>query len=176
VPEIGLAVSDEIPALQEIERRAASLFRTHPQIASLDLEDTPAELFARSQAAGMLWVARVGGRPVGFALVEDFGTSHHLQELDVAPEYGRQGIGSSLVRKVVEAAAAKGVPVTLCTFSEVPWNAPFYERLGFVRLSPIDLEPALRDRVREETERGVPAEIRVAMRFDVGSRRTSPGN
>jgi len=171
--EIDQAAVEEIPLLLKIEDAAAKLFLKHPQTADLTLPDTPSWRFARAQQAGMLWVARVDGKPVGFALVEDFGTSHHLEELDVDPDYGRQGIGRSLVAKVIGVAGAKGVPVTLCTFSEVPWNAPYYERLGFVRIAKTALEPALHERVREETERGLPPEVRVAMRFDAGCRRTS---
>lgn len=166
VAEIGLAHPHEIPVLREIETRAADLFLTHPQTADLPMVDAPVSRFVCAQEAGLLWVARVGGKPVGFALVEDFGTSLHLEELDVAPEFGRRGTGRRLVETVIDAAEARGRPVTLCTFRDVPWNAPFYERLGFVRLDDAQLTAALRDRIREETERGLPAETRVAMRFD----------
>jgi len=164
--QIALATAAEIPRLQAVERRAAALFGTHPQTAALHLPDTPAEWFTRAQRAGLLWAARVGDEPAGFALVEDFGTSLHLEELDVAPEYGRQGIGRRLVRAVAEAAARRGLPVTMCTFTEVPWNAPAYERMGFVRLQDAELSQAHRARMREEAERGLSPGIRVAMRLD----------
>jgi ribosomal protein S18 acetylase RimI-like enzyme len=164
--KIELAEPEDIPVLQEIERKAAILFRTHPQTAALDPEMTPRSWFVSAQRCNMLWVARSGQKPVGFALVEDFGTSLHLEELDVLPEHGRQGIGRSLVQAVCVYATSQGRPVTLCTFSEVPWNAPFYERLGFVRLSPAELSPALRRRIEDEDGRGLPSERRVAMRLD----------
>ena len=56
----------------------------------------------------------------------------HLEELDVLPGHGRQGIGTRLVRALCDGARGRGIAaVTLCTFRDVPWNAPFYERLGF---------------------------------------------
>ncbi len=133
---------------------------------------TPRSHYLSALRAGMLLVARSGKDPLGFAIMEDLGTSLHLEELDVDPPHGRQGIGTSLVRAVCQMAEAKGCPVTLCTFSEVPWNAPFYERLGFVRLPTDELSPSLRKRVAEETGRGLSPKIRVAMRFD-GTRRRS---
>lgn len=171
--EIGLAQPADVPVLCEIERRAADLFRAHPQTALLTLSSTPLSPFIRAQEAGMLWVARSEMGPVGFALVEDFGTSLHLEELDVAPEHGRQGVGRRLVRAVCEEATARERPVTLCTFRDVAWNAPLYERLGFVRLSPDELAPALQERVQQEAQRGLSPDIRVVMQFDARRRPTA---
>ncbi len=171
--EIGLARPADIPTLQEIERRAAELFLTHPQTSSLELSMTPRSRYLSALRAGMLLVARSGKAPLGFAIVEDLGASLHLEELDVDPAHGRQGIGTSLVRAVCRMAEARGCPVTLCTFSEVPWNAPFYERQGFVRLSAEELSPSLKQRVAEETGRGLSPMIRVAMRFDGTRRQTA---
>jgi len=41
-------------------------------------------------------------------------------------------------------AARRGLPaLTLITFRGVPWNAPYYERLGFRELVPAELTPGL---------------------------------
>jgi GNAT superfamily N-acetyltransferase len=164
VHEIGRARPDEIPALPEIERRACVLFRTVPATADLPDYLTPVEDFEAAAQAGLLWVARgEDGRPVGFALAEDLGDSLHLEELDVLPEHGRSGIGAALVARVLEAARTRGTPLTLCTFREVPWNAPWYTRLGFRPMAPGELSRSLRARIDEETARGLPAALRVAM-------------
>jgi predicted N-acetyltransferase YhbS len=170
-----MAKPGDIPALQEIERKAAESFLTHPQTASLVMSMTPRCRYASALRSGMLLVAKSGRVPLGFAMVEDFGTSLHLEELDVDPAHQHRGIGTSLVREVCRMASAKGLPVTLRTFSEVPWNAPFYKKLGFVRLSAEELSPTLKRRVREETVRGLPPGIRVAMRFDAMGRRVDAG-
>jgi len=164
--EMSVAYADELPALQEIERRAGELFRTHPATASMNPSVTPIERLDRAREEGLLWVARETGRPVGFALVEDLGSTWHLEELDVDPSCGRRGIGRRLVERVVEAAAARDHAVTLTTFSAVPWNAPYYERLGFVRLTEAQMDDRLRHRMLEEADRGLAIEDRVAMRFD----------
>jgi hypothetical protein len=57
--------------------------------------------------------------------------------------------------------------VTLTTFRDIPWNAPFYARLGFHELTDCELTPALQARVVEEAAHGLPTEMRVVMRYEV---------
>jgi GNAT superfamily N-acetyltransferase len=57
--------------------------------------------------------------------------------VSVLPEFGRRGIGRRLVDAAVEAARERGYrELTLRTFLEVPWNAPFYLTCGFVVTEP----------------------------------------
>jgi GNAT superfamily N-acetyltransferase len=171
VHQIRLATPEEVPLLPAVESAACGLFLEIESTAGLPLAVTPFEKFYEAARRGLLWVAlSQGGAPVGFALVEMMGGAAHLEELDVLPECGRRGVGTALVRAVCEWAAAQGISaVTLCTFRDVPWNAPFYARLGFRILSPEELTPALRARVEEERAHGLPAEMRVVMRYDTGA-------
>jgi N-acetylglutamate synthase-like GNAT family acetyltransferase len=90
----------------------------------------------------------------------------HLAEIDVHPEHGRRGIGTQLVKAVCQWAVANGYrSVTLTTFREVPWNMPFYERLGFEEIPAAELTPGLIAIIEEETNRGLDPERRVPMRF-----------
>ncbi len=53
--------------------------------------------------------------------------------------------------------------MTLTTYRDVPWNAPYYARLGFEVVADEDLGPGLRA-VRElEVERGLDRWPRVVM-------------
>lgn len=54
--------------------------------------------------------------------------------------------------------------MTLTTFRDVPWNAPFYARAGFRELAAAELSPELAELVREEAARGLDPERRVVMR------------
>jgi ribosomal protein S18 acetylase RimI-like enzyme len=104
---------------------------------------------------------------VGFAHVELIEPdAAHLEELDVHPDHGRRGLGTRLVREVCAWAAARGHhAVTLTTFRDVPWNMPFYERLGFEEIPMSELTPGLRAVVDDETRRGLDPVRRVAMRW-----------
>ncbi|MBB6629232.1 GNAT family N-acetyltransferase [Nocardioides sp. KIGAM211] len=99
----------------------------------------------RAAQPGFVLVA--GDPPVGFAHVLDLEGTAHLEQLSVLPDLLRQGIGSALVRAAQAEAAARGhAALSLCTYRDVPWNAPFYRTLGFVeaeRLTP--LQRRLRD-------------------------------
>ncbi|MGC3003056.1 GNAT family N-acetyltransferase, partial [Streptomyces sp. G35A] len=55
----------------------------------------------------------------------------------------------------------------LTTFAEVPWNAPYYARLGFRPLTGPDLTPGLRRIRAEELGHGLDRWPRVCMRLDV---------
>jgi predicted N-acetyltransferase YhbS len=117
-------------------------------------------------AAGLLWVADAEGLgPVGFAMASAMKGSLYLAELSVQPSHGRRGLGAALVECVVEAAAARGHrAVTLSTFTHVPWNAPYYRRLGFVDLPPERLPDELRAVREREAAVGLDLDQRVVMR------------
>jgi hypothetical protein len=55
--------------------------------------------------------------------------------------------------------------VTLTTFRDVPWNMPFYARLGFEEIPAATLTPALRSVLEDEARRGLDPARRVAMRW-----------
>jgi len=103
--------------------------------------------------------------PVGFALVELDGNLPHLEEIDVHPLYGRRGVGTALVKAVCAWARDRGYAgITLTTYRDIPWNAPFYASLGFEVLSAVELTPELRERVEAEAARGLDPPCRVVMR------------
>jgi GNAT superfamily N-acetyltransferase len=117
----------------------------------------------------MLWAALSSDEtPVGFAIVRVVDDAAHIQEIDVHPDYGRRGIGTSLIRSVCTwASSAELAAVTLTTFRHLPWNAPFYERLGFRPLEAGELTPGLAKIFRTEVTRGLDPAKRVAMRLQL---------
>jgi GNAT superfamily N-acetyltransferase len=157
----------DLCALPFIESQAAKLFSGHPLTAALRLEESAPRDFAEPHARGMLWVARdETGMPVAFAFVEAGESGWHLEEMDVLPEFSRRGIGAELLRVVIENARARGATqLTLTTFRDIPWNAPYYARLGFAIIEDAELPGDLRERVAREERAGLPRALRVAMRY-----------
>src|SRR5688572_9242809 len=162
---IAAARPTDLPLLPAIELAAATLLAGHAP-ASVLAETTSQADLENAQQRGHLWVALADGVPVGFAHIEVLAPGiAHLEEVDVHPEHGRRGLGKRLVLAACQWAATNGYSwVTLTTFREVPWNMPFYARLGFEEIPPEDLTPALLSVVNDETRRGLDPNRRVAMR------------
>ena len=57
--------------------------------------------------------------------------------------------------------------VTLTTFRDIPWNAPFYESAGFRPLGAPEVGPGLAAIVRDEAARGLDPGQRLAMRREL---------
>lgn len=116
----------------------------------------------RAEEPGFLLVA-VEEEVVGFAhVLERDGLERdgaHLEQLAVRPTSGRRGHGRALVRAGLAEAARRGHEVmTLETYADVPWNAPFYSALGFVETGAA-ADPALERygrRVRMTASTAVP--------------------
>jgi GNAT superfamily N-acetyltransferase len=156
---------NDLAALPSIEHAAAIHFRTTPYAY---LADEPL-----SDEADLnheyVWVAvDPADQPIGFALVHLLPESVHLHELDVHPDYARQGLGRRLVATVADWARARGATaLTLTTFDDVPWNGPYYTRLGFRTLDLATLSPGLQAVRQGEAEAGLPMADRICMQLDL---------
>lgn len=158
------ARAEHLPALPEIELAAMTLFDGYvPDTLPADV--TEQRVFAHAAERGLLWVALAGDTPVGFALVEMLADGRpHLEEMDVHPAHGRLGLGTALVRAVLRWVVHSGYEtLTLTTFRDVPWNLPFYARLGFIELPQQEFSPELLTVVEGEARRGLDPKIRATM-------------
>lgn len=165
-PVVRPARRDELPALPAIERAAGTRFDAVPELAGIpELASSPEEL-QEAHAAGLVWVAEAGdGVLIGFAHAYEVDGALHLEEIDVLPAWGGRGVGRALIAAVTAEARRRGLAaVTLTTFRDVAWNAPFYARLGFTVVAPSALSPGLAAIVAEEAAHGLPSALRVVMR------------
>lgn len=83
-------------------------------------------------------VAFVAGRPpVGFVLVDPVDGASHVAQLSVHPAHGRRGIGTRLLERACDRGRAVGHGrITLTTYSDIPFNAPWYHQFGFREIEP----------------------------------------
>jgi GNAT superfamily N-acetyltransferase len=116
-------------------------------------------------ARGDLWFALSDDVPVGFLVLGRRDGLAYLDQLSVRTAYGRRGIGRTLLEKACEVCRGRGdTEVWLTTYDHVPWNRPFYERAGFVRVS-VDACGTEICAILAEQRAALPApEQRVAMR------------
>ena len=163
------ARADDLRQLARVERAANVLFAQTAHAGAVADDVTAQGELEDALAAGLLWVARApGGEPVGFALVELLDGAPHLEEIDVDPAHGRRGLGRALLGVVLDWARGAGhAAVTLTTFRDVAWNAPFYERMGFRALAPDEIGAGLAATMRDEAARGLDPATRVAMRREL---------
>ncbi|ANH40302.1 acetyltransferase [Nocardioides dokdonensis FR1436] len=149
------------------------LFREHLGELSAALSAPAPSGAERAAEPGHLLVATSDREVVGFAHVLVLEDGHdriaHLEQVSVLPEHGRRGLGARLVRAAAEEARWDGFDrLTLCTYRDVPWNAPFYARIGFEVVEPRGVLGELRDR---ERSRGLDeAGERVVMALPLGHR------
>ncbi len=104
------------------------------------------------------------GRLLGFAVAGEIGGIFWLKELSVEPDVMRRGVGTALLNAVVERAGwAFHTAVGLSTFREVPFNAPFYARRGFLAVDPDAVPEAIRRQFELELPAGAEIGDRVLM-------------
>jgi GNAT superfamily N-acetyltransferase len=168
---IELAAKYHLRAIPAIEQAAAAMFAEVDLPSELRFLVTDRETLIEAQRDERLWVALDEQKDaVGFALARDVGVYAHLEEMDVHPDHGRRGIGAQLLGAVINWARAAGFPgITLITFRHLQWNAPFYERHGFVQLDHEEASGGLRELIREELEVGLEPRNRVAMLYSFRS-------
>lgn len=134
---IRTATRADIGELQAIEGAADSLYVE--RFGATDWHE-PATGREREAAPGFILVAgpdEEGAAPYGFVHVLEWGANSHLDQVSVRPEWQRQGIGTALIQAAARETAGHGFhEMTLVTYLDVPWNAPFYARLGFRSIEP----------------------------------------
>ncbi|MDD7938886.1 GNAT family N-acetyltransferase [Actinomycetospora lutea] len=166
---IRAARADEFAALRAIEDAAGEPFRDIGMDAVADDAPPSSVVLAGAAERGGLWVAADGDdRPVAYLMDDVVDGEAHLDQVSVHPTHARRGIGARLVEHLVDRTRAAGRPaVTLTTYVDVPWNGPYYARLGFRTLADDELGPGLRAVRRAETARGLDRWPRAAMRRDL---------
>jgi GNAT superfamily N-acetyltransferase len=150
------AETRDLFALPDIERSAGETFRNsaHPWVA--DHAPSPAEAYLDMAADGLVWVVAQETQLAGFVACEAFGDTLHVWELAVRQDCQGRGLGRALMGAAIEEADRRATrAVTLTTFRNVAWNAPFYERMGFRTIEPEDLDLRLAQTLANEAARGL---------------------
>ena len=168
-PVIRAARLDELAHLIAIELAAGEQFRSLGMDRVADDEPGSTEELAAYAEAGRAFVAADGAdRPIAYLLIDVADGAAHVEQVSVHPSHARQGVGRALIEQAKRWARCQGFDsVTLTTFVDVPWNGPYYERLGFRFLTPEEETPALRAIRERERALGLDAWPRGCMRLSL---------
>ncbi len=136
---------EDVGRLNAIQLAAGNAFREIGMPAAADTFPLPAESLSGYRRAGRAWVAAdEHDEPVGFVVFDVVDGCAHIEQVSVHPAHAGQRIGAMLLDYVADWAAEQDMHgMTLITFRGVPWNAPYYERLGFRELAESEVTPEL---------------------------------
>ena len=168
IATVRLTRKEDVPLLPAIEHSAGQVFRAFPSLAWIadDTVQTAGEHLQFVQS-GTSWVAvDIHDRPLGFLTGQVFDQEFHICQVAVHRAQQGHGYGRALIESAIAWAKAQELAaITLTTFREVPWNAPFYTSLGFETLEQAQLCARLLETLRREVEHGLPEAQRCAMRL-----------
>lgn len=161
------AAQSDLPLLNAIEAAAGAIFPPGYLPEHILAESVLHEVLLEAMNQGRLLVAVDAAQvPVCYAFWQTVAGSALLAQMDVHPLHGRKGIGSALLTQIIEQVAKAGFQhLYLTTFSDVPWNVPFYQKLGFALLDVENQPDFIRGILRDEQARGLSK--RVAMRYAI---------
>ena len=151
-----------------IDDDASALYAEHGLV--IDLSREPAffawesEVWARSVRSGRTHLAiSEPAEPIAFAALSEVDGAAHLAQLSVRRAWMGRGVGRALLERALEHCRPSGV-VWITTYAHLPFNAPFYERHGFVRVEDESAGPELRAILARERCALPAPEQRIAMK------------
>jgi GNAT superfamily N-acetyltransferase len=170
VVKIRAARSHDLQQLVEIEDAAETTFPALSEdFAPLPGGTTVEELEPYAEAGRAFVATDETDRPVGYLLVGVLDGAVHIDQVSVHPDHARQGIGRELIDRAAAWALAHGYrSLTLTTYVDVPWNGPYYERLGFRYLSRDEETAGLRAIRAHERAIGLDIWARTSMARKLG--------
>ena len=165
------AATADLGRIQEIETAAGELFRALGMDAVADDPPPTIEELTAFLRLGTAWVATVpAGEPIAYILMKVRGSWAHIEQVTVHPNHAHRGIGGDLINHAEGWARGLGLDgLSLTTFRNVPWNGPYYERLGFRYLPDFEWPAELREVVEAEASRGLASWPRAVMTRNISS-------
>lgn len=158
----------EIARLAAVDRAADSLFLDSDVPEAVAMVDgppaSPADFRDMLETCHVMVACAGDDRAVGFAASQVLQSDLYLRLLAVDPGHTRRGLGSALVAQTAAHGRCVGAArCALSTFRQIPFNQPFYERLGFRELPLAAAPSALVARFEAEIPETARSEQRVLM-------------
>jgi len=164
-----LAMPHDAETIRAIEFDAGLRFIGVGMTGIADAPPMALETVKRKIAASEIIVAiDANAICAGFLMFEPQPARIYVQELDVLTSHAGRRIGAALIEQVAGIARERQLTqLVLSTYRDVPWNAPYYRRLGFRDIELADLDAALLARRDAHIARGLDESQRVFMRREL---------
>lgn len=164
---LRLVSPDDLELLEAIDNESLPLFAEvgiHTALA--DQHPFVLHELARWRAAidaGRAWLALNADEvPLGFVVCGTVDGAPYVDQLSVRRAHMRRGVGRLLLHHAIAWSGPR--PLWLTTYAHVPWNRPYYERMGFVVVHEGEHGPELRAILAEQRAALPAPSERVAMR------------
>lgn len=165
---VRLARVEELSAVQDIDRAAGQMFSDVAMPEICEMLWSPQALAACREQGRLRVITSADDYPAGFLITDMVDGCLHVEQVSVDPASARRGLGRALLAHAAGQAVTAGVPaLTLTTFANVPWNAPYYARCGFRVLDDEEVTAGLRAIRQREASFGLDRWPRVCMRHDL---------
>lgn len=164
---------EECSLIQAIELAAAARYAGIGMAKVAASDPIPLSvLAARVASRGLIVAVAADGALIGFTAFRSLDHAAYIDEVDVLPAHAGRRIGAALLDEASRRAATLDLTaLTLSTFRHVPWNAPYYRRLGFVEIAGAELTPGLVAVRADNIVRGLDETQRLFMRRPVAAAR-----
>ena len=156
------ATEEDKTTLTAIELNAVALFKTIPALADLGSDHASPEQLSAWLSNGRIYIAEDNGKPVGYVAAVTMDTTLYIAEISSIQEYQGKGVGTRLVaavfdwaRELAAAAAGSRPRVSLTTYREVVWNAPWYRKRGFKEVDAESIGPKHIKKMMDDGERNL---------------------
>jgi tRNA(Arg) A34 adenosine deaminase TadA/N-acetylglutamate synthase-like GNAT family acetyltransferase len=153
---------EDVAGLNRIERAADRIIADRGHAAFRDAAALEQADLLLGVKRGHLAVAEIDGSVVGFAYLDRLGRELSLRQISVDPVHGRAGVGTALLRHVMDSCVEPSILLDCQT--DVPWHIRWYERFGFVAVDPDAWSPAMRSVAAEQAAAGFDWSTRTFMR------------
>lgn len=161
---IALGRTADVPRLAEVERAAGRRFRAVGMDDIADGDVTPAAILEARAESGRLYVAVDGAEAiVGFLIWSAKDGLAYIEEVSVHPDHAGHRLAARMIDRLADDARGRYVAITLATFRDVAWNAPYYARLGFKEVPLVRLGPQHEVSWRQQAKNGLDMTRRLFM-------------
>ncbi len=160
---IRAGTTADAPRLQDVESAAGRLFLTVDMLEVASNDPTALKHFESRARKNQLLVVveQESDRPVGFLYWAPVDGAAYIEELAVDPQHAGNRLGARLLDALADKTSDA---LTLATFRDVPWNAPYYSRLGFSERDCALLGPGHEREWQKQAKAGLDMTRRLFMR------------